>query len=514
MSVFKKVSAFLTAVCVTAAFTGCSNTRYGMVVDDYTVPAGVYIYYANSAYNVAASRLAESNPDLDTTSRKAVKEYAQTATIEDINAMDWIQNKTKELCLNFVATEKKFDELGLELDADTKTYLESMIEYYWANYQENLEENGVSEDSFRKILTSSYKSEVIFEHYYGVGGEKGVTDEELRDYFAENTIRCQYVKFDLLDEEENLMKSDEKAEMMKTVKAYETRVQDAFKDGGVDAVMLEMDKVQEEYTASLNPDEEGEEEADLATEDETGETAEETNAETDAETVEETAEETTAEETVAETTEESEAAESETEAENAALTEETADSSTEESSDSEETETEAVTEETVTETEAVEETTEMQTEEASEASEDETAETEETTEEDADTEESDAETEEGHDTANEKIISIINKDDYEEDEEINYTPSEKVYNALLDAEYGDAFIVEEDEAYYLVVRYDITDRMTEDDLWSESQIYNIEIKLYDDDFQDMVTEWASALNCEMNAAAVKRYDPFKLTLVM
>lgn len=446
MSVFKKASAFFSAVCLAAAFSGCSDTTYGLVVDDYTVPAGVYIYYANTAYNEAISELHEQNSELDVQDKKAVKAAAQTSQIDGVDTMTWIQDKATENCANFVAIEKKFDELELELDAATASYLDGMVQYYWSTYQDTMEDNGVSEESFRKVMTSGYKSQMLFDYYYGIDGDKGVQEDELREYYIDNTIRCQYIKFDLLDEEGNLLKSDGKADVMQDVKAYEKRVKDAWKDGGSEAVMAEMDAIQEEYTASQSEEE------------------------TETEPVtEEPATESASDETAVEETMDATAAADET---------------------TDETESEA---ETGSEAEAETET-EMETES-----------------------ETEAETE-GETTApytNEKTISVINKDDYEDEADISYTPSEKVYNALLKAEdNAEPFIVEEDEAYYLVVRYDIEERMTEEDLWNENQIYSVEMAIYGEDFDALVKEWADALNVQKNEAAYKRYDPFKYTLDM
>ena len=197
MSVFKKISALLTAVGIAAACTGCSDTTYGLEVDGVKVPAGVYIYYANSAYGNALSMLTEENPDLDTEDDKAVK----AAMVEGVPTLQWIQDKATELCVNYVAVEKKFDELGLELDEETKDTIDMMVDYYWPSYEEAMIENGVSEDSFVKVMTSSYKSEMLFDYYYGMEGEFGASEKELKEHYLDNNIRAQYVAFKLYDGE-------------------------------------------------------------------------------------------------------------------------------------------------------------------------------------------------------------------------------------------------------------------------------------------------------------------------
>ncbi len=457
MSVFKKAAAFLTAISMAAAFTACSDTTYGMVIDDYTVPAGVYIYYANSAYSQAVSKLAEEDPELDTSDAEALKDTVKNASIEGMDSLTWIQEKAVELCANFVAVEKKFDELGLELDDETKLNLDVMVEYYWASYQASMEENGVSEDSFKKIMASSYKSEMLFEHYYGIDGVNGVTEDEVKTYYIENNIRTQYVAFNLVDGEGNMLKSEGKEEMMDMVEEYQERVESAYDEGGVEAVMTEMNLVQEDYNAyctSISQEAAGvtiAEEETTTTEEET--TTEETTTETTAETETGTEETTTA----------------------AVETDENGSTASE------------------TETETVETTTAASEEEDSEASDDTTT---------------------TISYTNERIVGVVNEEDYEEGDTIPYSPCEEVYTKLLDItekDYGKPYIVEDDEVYYLVVRYDIEDRMTEEDLWNESQIYNVEVAMYGEDFDKYLEEWTAALTIQKNEAAIKRYNPFKFT---
>ena len=106
---------------------------------------------------------------------------------------------------DFVATEKKFDELGLSLDAaDTKSNISKMKEYYWASNQETFETNGIREDSFTKILTSSHKSDEVLKYYYGIDGQEGVTEDDLKQYYIDNNIRCQFINMSLKDSEGNL----------------------------------------------------------------------------------------------------------------------------------------------------------------------------------------------------------------------------------------------------------------------------------------------------------------------
>ena len=476
MSVFKKIPAVLTAISMVALCTGCgSNTTTAMTIDDYVVPAGVYLYYLNSSYNNALSQLRQEDENLDTEDTKTIK----TLYLEDKDIRTWIEDKATELCMDFVTTEKKFEELGLELDEEVKENLPDMQEYYWSYYGASYTEIGISQESFNKVMTSSYKSQAIFDYYYAVGGAEGVTDEELQDYYAENNIRAQYIKFDLYDSEGEELDSDGKAEILELVKEYQTRAEDAYQSGGAEAVMTELDYIQEDYNyymTSISEQEAGLEEEELTTTTprvSLTETTTTTTTNVTTELEEETAEDEQSEELDQEGTTLAESEESE-------------------NSESEETPV----------PENLEETTETTTV----LSED---------DEDIDLMDllSDSETETiTIPYQNESIISIINKEDYDNEEDIYYTPSETVYNKLLEidsADYGKVYLVEETDAYYLVTRYDIRERITEDDLWIESTIDSVDMQKYADTFEDKMEEWATALNVEKNLASFKRYDPFE-----
>ncbi|MDE6777105.1 MAG: hypothetical protein K2J25_04125 [Oscillospiraceae bacterium] len=467
MSVFKKIPAILTAISLVAVCTSCgSNTTTAMTIDDYVVPAGVYLYYLNSSYSNALSQLQQEDETLDTEDTKTIK----TLSLEDKDIRTWIEDKATELCIDFVATEKKFDELGLELDEEVKENLPDMQEYYWSYYSDAFLELGISQESFNKVMTSSYKSQAIFDYYYAVDGQEGVTEEELQDYYAENNMRVQYIQFDLHDNEGNLLDSDGKAKILELAKEYQTRAEDAYQNGGAEAVMTEMDYIQEDYNyymTSVSEQEAGIDEEELTT----------------------TTPRTSTTETTTTTTQETTTiAENEESQETTTILDENGE------------ESETVTSIPENPEETLETTTTIPNDENNE----------ETDLTDLLSDYNDTETV-AVPYLNESVISIINKEDYDNEEDIYYTPSEAVYHKLLeisDSDYGKVYLVEEDEAYYLVTRYDIRERMTEDDLWTESTIDSVDLSKYSDAFEDKMEEWSAILNVEKNLASFKRYDPF------
>lgn len=115
--------------------------------------------------------------------------------------------------------------------------------------------------------------------------------------------------------------------------------------------------------------------------------------------------------------------------------------------------------------------------------------------------------------ANESIIAKVTTKEDTKEEDLTYTPNKTVYDFIFEkakTNKPEVIYDEESNAYYLVVRYDIEERMTDDDLWTDDVKDGVVSAMYSDAFQDMLDEWVSKLDIKTNDAAIKRYDPFKI----
>ena len=426
---WKKLAATVVAAAAAVSCVGCGNQAlaYPLTIDGVKIKAGIYIYYSYQAYTEATSTIQKQNSDLDTTDEEVVK----AQTIDGKDAETWIKDRTMEYCKEFVAIQKDFDAKGLELTTEQTNQVKNYISSAWDSSGETFEKNGIAESSVQDIFLSTYKEQELFQHYYGADGEKGVTEDELKEYYEDNDARVRYITFDLKDGNGDLLKDDGKKEMKSMVEDY-LSVLKTLKDE--DAINDKMDTIQEEYNAYVTSI--SEEAAAATATSATDENGNEIPATTTATTATTTSAETTTVTTVAAD------AESDSEAET------TADTTT-------------------------------------------------------------------APYANESIItkvSTTDEKDKDNEDSINYTPSKKAYEAIFnDAKTDVPFIVEDDEAYYLIVRFDITKRMTDDDLWTEDQMKAVASRKYWDNFTDDKKEMANALNIDQQSdRAIKKYDPFKL----
>lgn len=463
---WKKLAATVVAAATAVSCVGCGNQAlaYPLTIDGVKIKAGIYIYYSYQAYTEATSTIQKQNSDLDTTDEEVVK----AQTIDGKDAETWIKDRTMEYCKEFVAIQKDFDAKGLELSAEQTNQVKNYISSAWDNSGETFEKNGIAESSVQDIFLSTYKEQELFQHYYGVDGEKGVTEDELKEYYEDNDARVRYITFDLKDGNGDLLKDDGKKEMKSMVEDY-LSVLKTLKDE--EAINDKMDTIQEEYNAYVTSI--SEEAAAATATSATDENGNEIPATTTATTATTTSAETTTVTTVAAD------AESDSEAE-----------------------TTADTEETVTRAAADADHSDETTTTVSGATGEESSDTTETTTTTAP-------------YANESIITKVSTTDEKDkgnEDSINYTPSKKAYEAIFNnAKTNVPFIVEDDEAYYLIVRFDITKRMTDDDLWTEDQMKSVASRKYWDNFTDDKKEMANALNIDQQSdRALKKYDPFKL----
>ena len=441
--IYKKVIAAATALTMVFAAAGCGeSTSWIAKYNDQTVNAGVYIYYQTQAMSEATSKLKKINADLDLTDTKLVK----TLTLENVDVTTWVNNKAQEQVKLFIAVNQKFDELGFSLTDEEKSEIEQMFEYYWEYSSAEFEKNGIGKDSFRELVELDHKKNKLFEHYYGEGGEKEVSDAEINAFLEGNYSRVKMIKLHLTDGKDEDLDDAGKKKIKEMAEDYKKR---AIAGENFDDLIDEYNEYREKLVAEANPSEETE----------TDETAETTVAEN---------EESTEETTVAEGEEN---------------TEET---------------TAAEGEENTEETTAAED--EENTEETTAAEGEENAE--ETTA--AEDEENTEETEEEDPYANENIYKIGSEEDgYYASEKINEAIfSEVVVN-------GDPYIIEDSDAKYIYViqRLDILQRK---DMYEGDQRINVLWEMFEEDFKTTAIGWLSAESLKLNDGSIKRYDPFNI----
>lgn len=451
----KKITAVAAAAAVMSSMTACGeNTTWGATIDGSDIPAGIFIYYLQSAYYSAQSKLNEEN----SASSDAIASADGTTTtaavfssqIDGKDAKTWIYDEATKSMQEYAAIEAKFTELGLTITADEKDAAKVYCDQIWDYAGEYYTKMGISEKSYTSLYLNSQKRDKVFKTIYSEGGEYAVSDDEIKTYLDENYAMINYIAMELKDGSGNLLKSDGKAEMMSMAESYVER----YKNGE------DFDALNAEYTAYYdNLKATAAEEAANAAADE---------AETETSTAEVTPSDAEAalEDNADEITDSAETAEDATEAptEDTAEAEETADT-VEETAEADSTTTEEAAETTETSTDASAEETSDSGEQIS---------------------------------SNKTVI-----------EKSGTTPDSAVVSKVFDEmQKGDIQIIEssDSETYYIVLKMDVLE--TDEYFLSAKDSLLYEMK--SEDFDTLITQWTEAQNVVKNQDAYKRYDPKKL----
>ena len=468
MARFRKAAALIACAVMASTVSGCADTSYSVKYGDETVKAGVYIGYVQT----------ELNNQLYMFSYQGIesKDYF-SQEIDGVGLSDYVKNNALKDVKEYVAIKKQFEADGLSFSDDELKDISSNVNTSWENMGGLYEYNGVSKESLKEIYRESLMRSMLFNHYYGEGGSEAPSDEDLQKYVNDNYIRYKMIAI------YKSSNSDESAAATENEEKLKKR--DEYFDKGKDMTFEEFDQLIADYQAesAAAADTDSSEPDDTSLTDDSSEASDDTSsvADTSSES-ESTADDSSAAESVSSVdTPDSPAADADasSEAESKADADSSSESQAETDSSSEsQTETDSSSE---SQADADSSETESQ------ADTDSTAET------------TDGETEKETDPyANDVMIDL--KDYTDEDFDTSYG---KLYKAVKDAEVGKVFKFENDSAYYIVIRGDVSQRT---DYVGANRTTLVQ-SLKSDDFQAKLDGWVEAANITVNDKAIKRYTP-------
>lgn len=255
MMKFNKFLAAAASFALAATAVGCTptigkGTEMAMTADGYDISSGLFIFYTIRAYQDAADIIAEQNGTEPT-----VKEV-KNSHIDNLEATEWIQDKAVEYCANVAAIEKEFEKIGGELTGEELSEIDQMAEQLVDSENNNIySKNGVGKESIKKIISATgsgnnyfgeyeYMQKAIFDYYYGFEGEKGCSEDELKDYFNENFARVKYIPISLTDENGESLSDDDKKALLRKAEEYIKEINAETDD--MDK-MYKMNECQEDY---------------------------------------------------------------------------------------------------------------------------------------------------------------------------------------------------------------------------------------------------------------------------
>lgn len=174
----KKIKRLLTlalcgALCVGLA--GCGRDQTVVSAGDYKASAAVYVL---NQMNALSEVTAQDGYD-------STLENVWDNQIDGQSMEDWVNDRALDLCFQYVATNKLFEDKGLSITEEEQTVIDSSLESF-PNYEELYTNIGVAESSYEEYLIFNSRFQELFLDRYQEGGEAAVSDEELSSFYRDN----------------------------------------------------------------------------------------------------------------------------------------------------------------------------------------------------------------------------------------------------------------------------------------------------------------------------------------
>ena len=260
MKKIKKLGSAFMAFIIAISVTACAGSDYIGKVNGIDIRHGVYLYLTLDAIAQGESAVYEQETSSDEESSDTETSTEEKSffdkSIGEKSTLDWVNEKVDENLLQYAAVESEFERLGLTLDEDDEQLIKDTVkstwesEYYYEQYGitfsqvfadqgittkgDYYEKQGISEQSYKAIITNSQKRQKLFSYYYAEGGEKAVSAEDKLSYFKENFVRVKYIA---MNPDDQNLDDDEKA--LEATKKQAEELVKKLKDGEKFSVVSE-----------------------------------------------------------------------------------------------------------------------------------------------------------------------------------------------------------------------------------------------------------------------------------
>lgn len=216
MKFLKKALAIFLALAITSSLSACHpKDEVAISLDDYKLTSAMYSYFLVMADSEAKGIIADSGEyDISAANFNYYNQDIDGKSFED-----YVKDVALENCKKFLAYEKLCGENGLVLSDEQISNAESMADENWNYYGYGaiFEQNGISFETYKKLLINSFKADLYFDSIYNEGGAKEVSTEDIQTTMDENYVAVYLLLKDYSSESEpDLDKIEEELEGFKT----------------------------------------------------------------------------------------------------------------------------------------------------------------------------------------------------------------------------------------------------------------------------------------------------------
>jgi|GEM_PF-6679709 len=190
MTFAKRALGLILALAFVLTMAGCSSgglgsdTSYVAKSGNRTVSSALYMRFLLDAYTLADS----VNQD----SGKALMD----STIEDKPAAQWIQDTARDDVSRYFACMDKFDQLGLSYTDSDQAEVDNVAAQTQQKYADLFKNTGIGLDSLKLYYEYNVKAMALFNYYYDKGGEKEVSDDEIKEAMRKDYNLTKVMIFD------------------------------------------------------------------------------------------------------------------------------------------------------------------------------------------------------------------------------------------------------------------------------------------------------------------------------
>ncbi len=253
MKLMKKIIAAVIALILTFSITGChEKNEVAVTVNGFEYTSAYYMCALIDAYMEGQNEVYNA---LSSTATGNIDYFKQKINGKKFDV--WVKDRAIEILKEIGTYQKLCADAGLKITDELKSNAEYTALVYWNyyGYADLYNPNGVSYETYLKYMTDSSYYQLYFEHLYGEGGSKEISNETLEEKLYKDFIIADMLEVTFSSE------TDKEKEEIKT--KFEKYLAD-LKDGKMtfEEVYNDYNKSEEETKEDADHDHEDAETSD------------------------------------------------------------------------------------------------------------------------------------------------------------------------------------------------------------------------------------------------------------
>lgn len=211
----------LSAVMLLLTLCGCSTPKVAMTVNGREYPTGEYLAYLFNTYNTLYNNYLYQYEYYGMDIWSQTSTYGEGDDAKTLGMADYIIASTKDTIVRQKAVEELLEKYKLEVsDEDKKEF-----EEYMKNISDSaLIAHGFNRENYEKMYFAyNYNSRTLFYGLYGEGGEREMSEADIKKYIEENYISYRLFSIALTDKDNKDFSDALKAKIQEFLKGYQAQ---------------------------------------------------------------------------------------------------------------------------------------------------------------------------------------------------------------------------------------------------------------------------------------------------